>query len=265
MNNKKTKVLLSTLIITLGLSGCSFNLNKNDNKIIVKYDKEYFFENNNSVDKKIEFDKEKTSKLDYTYLIEKTDYTNRTLAHIIDEKNISSKSQLLDLKKEKDKSYFEESPIQSLTIQKAFILFDCESLKDIVGVYGECEINCKKLYTLDGEILYNFETVFTFNDFAEKYLFLNVKENDTIKSTILYRLNEDNTLTILYKNQTGVLEDSKNVLEKNFNNKKEILVPIEKTIFNELDGKYPEEYLLEELNEYNENDLRKIKENTRKN
>ena len=253
MNNKKIKVIVSSLILSLGLTGCSFSLIKdsNEDKLFVKYDEELEFENDNNIDQAINIDKEKIKKVDYEYLIEASEYTKPTFAHVIDESDLTSKIKGFDRFKEKNYETFNESIFQPITLPIAFTLFNIDDIGDLTEAYGDCDINYKKLYTIDGEILYYFDSTFTFNSFAERYIGLDIKENDTMNAKILYRLEEDDSLTILYKNQTGIKDNCNNVLEKNFNNSKKIVIPIEETVFNSLDGEYDEEYLLEALDVYN--------------
>ena len=129
--------------------------------------------------------------------------------------------------------------------------YNRESIIDLIDAYGDCDVNCKKLYTIDGDILYYVDSTVTFNISAEKYIGLDIKENDTMNCKVLYKLEDDNSLTILYRNQTGIKDNCDNVQEKNFNNSKELVIPIENTVFSELDGEYDEEYLLEALDKYN--------------
>lgn len=253
MKNKKTKLIVSSLILSLGLSGCSFNLNNRSSEgaIKVEYDDELFFDNDSSIDTMLDFKEEETDKIDYNYLIEGSEYTKPTLAHVIDEVDLTSNSKFLDHKKEMTNKSFEESAIQPITLPIAFILFSIEDIPDLIDTYGDCDVNCKKLYTIDGDILYYVDSTVTFNISAEKYIGLDIKENDTMNCKVLYRLENDNSLTILYRNQTGIKDNCNNVQEKNFNNSKELVIPIEKTIFSDLDGEYDEEYLLEALDQYN--------------
>ena len=254
MNKKGVKVLVSSLILSLGLSGCSLNLVKRfDNKnLFVKYDNELEFDNDNKIDKLINIDDEKTNKVDYEYLIEASEYTKPTLAHVIDESNLTSKFNIFDRDNEKNFEKFNEGVFQPITLPISFILFNIDDIGDLTEAYGNCDINYKKLYTLDGDILYYIDSTFTFNKFAEDYIDLDIKENDTMNSKILYRLEDNNSLTILYKNQTGIKDNCDNVKEKNFNNSNELVVPIENTVFADLVGEYNEEYLLEALDVYNE-------------
>lgn len=254
MKKKKIQVALSLLILSLGLSGCQFKLNKDSKpsgKAIVEYSSEIEVDNNNTIDHLMDISKEDSKKIDYTYLIEDSEYTNTTLAHVIDETTITSDDKFFDHKKGMTTKTFEESAIQPMVVPLAFVLFNVDNMMDLVDAYGTCDINCKKLYTIDGDVLYYFDSTFTFNSFAEKYIGLDIKENDTMNAKILYKLENDNSLTILYRNQTGFRSDSDNVKEMNFNNSKELVVPLENTVFSTLDGKYDEEYLLEAIDVYN--------------
>ena len=251
MNKKGVKIIVSSLILSLGLSGCSLNLVKKiDNKnLFVKYDDELEFDNNNTIDKIINVKEEETDKVDYEYLIESSEFTKPTLAHVIDEDTISSKRKLL--KNKISNESFNESVFQPITLPKAFILFNIDDIGDLIEAYGDCDINYKKLYTIDGDILYYFDSTFTFNKFAEDYIDLDIKENEIMNSKILYRLEDNNSLTILYKDQTGIKDTCNNVKEKNFNNSNELVIPIENTVFADLVGEYDKEYLLEALDVYN--------------
>ena len=254
MKNTKATLLLSGLIFTIGLTGCSLVKDFSDKKdLYVKYNNELSFDNDNAVDEMLVLDEEETDELKFKYLIEASEYTNATLAHVVDEKTISSEKGFL--KKEVSPDTFNESIYQPITLPISFVLFNCDDIGDLVDAYGDCKIDLKKLYTIDGETLYYFDSTFTFNSFAEKYIGLDIKENDTMNSKIVYRLEDDGSLTILYKNQTGFKSDCDNVKEKNFNNNKDLVVPIEKTVFSDLVGEYDEEYLLEALDVYNGTDL----------
>ena len=256
MNKINIKLAISTLVLTLGVSGCSFNLvnRSNNKKIVAEYDYDYTFNNNNPIDNIFDIKKETENKIDYNYLIDSSEYTRATLAHVIADKTITSRTKMFENKKGKPNQTFDNEAIQPIIIPQIFRLNDIDKMSDLIDRYGECEVNCKKLFTLEGDTLYYLDSTFTFNEFAEKFFGFDVKAKDTINAKILYKFNDDNTATILYRNQTGIESRISNVKDKNFNNEKEIIIPVEKTIFNDLDGYYKEEYLKEALDAYNGTD-----------
>ena len=277
--NNKITLTVSSLIIALGLSGCSFDLiktDKSDNSISVINEYGYETEmSDNNVDKIMSFPDEKEEfeeVKDYSYLVEKTEYTNATLAHVISEKTIVSNSKkLLDLKKffdgkkELNYEYFENPVIQPITLPMKYPLFGIEDLSELVECYGTCEITGKKLLTLDGETLYYFDSVFTFNHMSERLGF-GFEEGDTIEASCMYRLNDLGQWEQLYRKQSGKDYDTQNVLDANFNSYQKILVPIEETEFADMIGEeYTVDFIIDELNAYNdannyygENDSQKV-------
>ena len=259
--NNKIKLTVSTLILTLGLSGCSFNLIKNDNsEKSISIRNEYDTETEMSdfdVDRIMFFpdeDEEFKEVKDYNYLIERTKYTEATLAHVISEKTITSEDKLFDGKNEFNESFYEYPVIQPMTLPAKYPLFGIESLSGLIECYGKCDITGKKLITLNGETLYCFDSVFTFNSMSERLEF-GFEEGDTIQASTMYRLNELGQWELLYKKQTGKDYDAPNVLEANFNSDQDILVPIEDTVFADLIGEECSiEFINEALDVYNGTD-----------
>lgn len=254
--SKKGKIIISSLILSLGLSGCSFSLNKDsgvENDSSIAYED---MQDNDKIDSIMEFqDEENKGSIEYTHLIENTDTTRANFVHIIDEKTITNDGKLFDGKKEVSADIFDDETIQPITLPIAFTLFGVDNMADLTDSYGNCEITGKKLLTLDGEIFYYFEGLFTFNSFADKYIDLGINEGDTMTAKSLYRLNADGTLDLLYKSQSGFKEDSPNVLEANYNDVTDkILVDMEDTVFKDMDGEYSVEYLKEALDVYSGTD-----------
>lgn len=262
MINKKSikgKIGITSLALTLILSGCSFNLDK-DNSIhsdnTTEYEDELSYEGNSKIDSIMGFKEESNNKgsTEYTHLIENSERTTATFAHIIDEKTITSNGKLFDGKQEVDVEYFGDDTIQPITLPIAFTLFGIDNMTALTESYGDCEITGKKISTLEGEIFYYLEGLFTFNSFADKYIDLGINEGDTIKADVLYRCNADGTLDLLYRTQNGFMNDSPNVLEANYNDSNEIFVNLEDTVFADMDGEYSKEYIREALDVYSGTD-----------
>ena len=262
MINKKSikgKIGITSLALTLLLSGCSFNLDK-DNSIhsdnTTEYEDELSYEGNSKIDSIMGFKEESNNKgsTEYTHLIENSERTTATFAHIIDEKTITSNGKLFDGKKEVPVDTFSDETIQPITLPIAFTLFNVEDIGTLASYYGVCEINGKKLLTLDGEIFYYFEGIFTFDSYADKYIDLGIDEGDAMKAKALYRCNADGTLDLLYKTQSGFMKDSRNVIEANYNDSNEIFVNLEDTVFADMDGEYSKDYIREALDVYSGTD-----------
>lgn len=266
--NKKIKLTLSSLILALGLSGCSFDLikiNKSEDSISIRNDYGYETEMNDyTVDEIMSFPEEpedfKEVK-DYKYLIERTKYTEATLAHVVSEKIVVSKDKNLfnvkkyfDGKKELNSAIFENPVIQPITLPFKYPLFGIEDINELIDSYGTCEITGKKLLTLNDETLYCFDAVFTFNNMSERLGF-GFKEGETIIASTMYRLNDLGQWELLYRKQSGKDYDTSNVLDANFNYYEDIIVPVEDTVFADLVGEeYPVEYISEALDVYNGTD-----------
>ena len=254
----KGKIAISGLILTLGLSGCSFGLNKSSdtvkNKVLIETNDEYDYGlDNDRLDDIMGFTKEikeNAKYLDYTYLIDYSETTTLTLAHVIDEKIITNDGKMFDGKKEMTSRTFGEDIIQPIVLPIAFTLFHVDDMATMADAYGTCEINGKKMITLDGDILYYFDSIVTFNSFAERVIGLDLVEGDTMRAKALYKLNPNGQLELLYRNQEGFRADTPNVVELNYNNSREIVIPIEETVLSDMDGKYTEKEATAEIKEY---------------
>ena len=262
MKKLKTKIAISSLALTLSLSGCSFNLidNQQDETIVDLNESDI----EDSIDKIMSFKEDENSN-NYSYLLERTSTTKATFAHISGESTITSKGKLFDDKKEMSTKTFTEDTIQPIILPNSFILFHIYDLNDLIGTYGECDITCKKIKTFDEDTLYYFDSTITFNDFAET-IGLDIKEGDTIEAKSLYKLNSNGDLELLYRTQSGVKESAPNVLESNYNDEQEILLPLNETIFKDMSGEYSIDYLRETLDVYrfdtpDDNDLKDAVDN----
>lgn len=258
MSNKnkslKGKLAISGLILTLGLSGCSFQLNKGDSKVLVETNNSYDYNLENSrIDELMGFTKEVDEDkdyLDYTYYIDNSETTVATLAHVIDEKTITSNGKLFDGKEEVSSDTFGESIIQPIVTPIAFFLYNVDDISNLAGTYSDCNITGKKMVTLEGEILYYFESELVFNKFAERVIDLGIVEGDTMTAKALYRLSPSGQLELLYKTQNGYKEDADDIVETNFNDSKELVIPLEESILAEMNGKYTEKEAENTLKEY---------------
>ena len=256
----KGTIAVSGILTTLVLSGCSLDINEiksidiSKNKFLIETNDEYDYElDNDRIDDIMGFKEEVDSDkeyLDYTYLIDDSKYTTATFAHVIDQKTITSDGKMFDGKKEMSSRTFGEDIIQPIALPIAFTLFDIEGVPDLVDGLAVCDITGTKMITLEGDTLYYFESVLTFENFAERIVALDVREGDTMTAKALYKLNPNGMLELLYKNQEGYKADTDNVVINNFNNSNEVVIPLEKTIFAEIDGKYSEEEAKETLKEY---------------
>lgn len=259
-NKLKGKLMITGLAVSLCLSGCSFNLNEKSGEIESINPIEYedsTMASNSKIDDIMGFE-DKTSddsSLDYTYLIDNSGTTKATFAHVVDEKTITSNGKFFDGKEEVNCDVFSEDIIQPITLPIAFTLFNIEDMGVLSNSYGDCDITGKKMITLDGDVLYYFEGIFTFNSFADKYIDLGINEGDTMIGKALYRVSNSGSLELLYKSQTGYKEDSPNVLEENYNNYNKIVIPLEDTVFSDMNGEYSENYLREALDVYSGTDM----------
>lgn len=250
----KGKLAISGLILTLGLSGCSFQLNKGDSKVLIETNNTYDYNLENSrIDELMGFTKEVDEEkeyLDYTYFIDNSETTVATLAHVIDEKTITSHKKIFDGKEEVSKDTFGEAIIQPIVTPKAFFLYHVENISDLVENYCDCEITGRKMITLEGETLYYFESILTFNKFAENTIDYDITEGSKMTAKALYRLSPSGQLELLYKTQDGYKADIPNILETNFNDSKELVMPLEESVLAEMNGKYSELEANKTLKEY---------------
>ncbi|MBR2678449.1 MAG: hypothetical protein IKE63_03435 [Bacilli bacterium] len=258
LKGTKGKVAISGVIVTLVLSGCSFQLSaKSDvnDKVLIENTRNYDTELSHAkIDDIMGFSKDSDnlkSYLDYHYLIENNDITGATFAHIVEEKTITNDRKRFDGKKEVDDTILDDSIIQPIVLPKVFVLFNAEKVSDLIDAYADCDITAQKLLTFDGDILYYFESTITFNKFAEKYIGLDIKEGDTMTGKALYKLGVAGNWDLLYRNQEGFRSDDSNVVENNYNDTFDVILPISETIFADMNGKYKEEEIKEILDTYN--------------
>ena len=54
----------------------------------------------------------------------------------------------------------------------------------------------------------------------------------------------------MYRTQEGIKSDTDNVIEANYNDAYEVVVPLEKSVFSDMNGKYSEEEANEEIKTY---------------
>ena len=261
--SKKGQVVLYSLIVALGLSGCSFKLGTKEGKIESTYSTEYEDESsyhginsNSAIDEIMGFKDNSSNKesLEYTYLIDDSINTSATFAHVVDEKTLTNDGKLFDGKEEVDLAVLGNELIQPITLPIAFTLFNIDDVGTLTDGYGDCELTGKKLFTLDGETLYYFESTFTFNSFAEKYICLGINEGDTMTATALYKVDSNGHLELLSRSQKGFKDDSPNVEEVKYNDSGKIVVPLENTVFADMSGEYSIEYLKEALDVYSGED-----------
>ena len=271
IKSNRGKIAISTLILTLGLSGCSFSFNKDKtdinegNKILIEDGidgKELF---NKKVDNLLGWESssdENTNgeSLEYTYLIDNSEETNATLACVTNEVTITSDERSNDSKLEMTSREIDQPIIQPIVIPKGFQLYGIESMFDLVESFGTLDVDCTKLVTLDGETLYYFEGLFKFNKFA-KQTRLVFEDDEYMEAKVLYQLQENGMWKELYRNQTGYMSDSKNVMGHNHNNGSEIVIPISETVFQNDNGEYSEAYIKEALDTYSGTDNFYAKEN----
>lgn len=254
----KGKLVISGLILSLGLSGCSFQLNKDksnnsNNKVLIEMNDEYDYNlDQEHIDDIMGFSKDVKDKkyLEYTYFIDSSTATDATLAHVIEEKTITNDGKMFDGKTEMTSRTFREDVIQPIVLPIAFTLFNVDDMADLADAYATCNITCKKMVTIEGDILYYFDSTAVFNKFAERTIGLDIIEGDTIHATALYKLNPNGKFDLLYRNQEGFKSDSDDVVAENYNNTKEIVIPIEESVLSEMDGKYSEKEALETVKEY---------------
>lgn len=255
------KLVVTNLTLSLIMTGCSFHLDK---KTILNYQKgivvEDYTDYNSEksvedIDKLIGFgNNHKINHNNFTYLINNTYLTPATLATVLEETTITNKSKLLDGKTEMPYDIFNHCIIQPITLPKSFVVDNIYEVNKLIEYFGNCDITCQKLFTLDNETLYYFKSVFTFDSNA-KHLVIEAEDGDTITAESLYRVDEDENLELLYKNQKGIKEDCPNVVEANYNNDTDnILIPIENTVFSNIEGKQKESYLREALDVYSGED-----------
>ena len=67
-------------------------------------------------------------------------------------------------------------------------------------------------------------------------------------------------LTLVYRNQTGLVSEDENIVNSNLNNSSRVVIPVAETPFKDLNGEYAISYIYEALdtyagmNYYSEND-----------
>lgn len=251
----KKKLLVTNLAFALILSGCSFSLgNSKQDTIKSNIEVEDIIDDNNEIDELMGFKNNYKNINTYDYLIDNSDNTTATFAALLEEKTISNDTKFFDEREEASIEVFNNPIINPITIPKPLVLDHIYEVSDLVGSYGNCDITCKKLISLNGEIYYYIKSIFTF-DSAGEYLIIGANSGDTIEAEYLYRVDENNELELLYRNQTGVSADTDNVIENNYNNSNQtIIVPIEETVFSDMNGSYNEEYLREALDVYSGTD-----------
>ena len=265
MNKLRKKLLLLSLIASLSLTGCSKNKVESQPKILVECDSHTNSEQyHNSIDDLLGLDRTSHNedlygkKLNYTYLIDNTNLEETTfagiyynagvnetihyasLARLVDENTITSKIDFNDNKTAMSTGTF-----------TALQIIECpDSLKNDVIPSTCCnyEMSCKKLVTIDDQTYYYIVSEVTFNESIEKYD-NQITKDDYLKCESLYQLCE-NGFVELSRHQTGLGSTDENISNRNFNYQEEVVLPIEKTPFKEMNGEYTKDYILEALDAY---------------
>ena len=254
------KLVVSEVIMSLIMTGCGFNITKkvdkeNTTKVTIERQHNIDLEKNNSeIDRLIGFTRNhQENQNNINYLIDKSENTNATFATLLEDKTITSVEKLMDGKKAMTRGTFNYYLINQIIIPESLSNLkshQIDEMTDLINYYGTCDINCKKLLTLDHETLYYFDETLTFNSHI-KQLPIDANEGDFIKAECLYKVLDDNKLELLYRNQTGYKRDEQNIIDANYNNENEnIIIPLEDTIFEILNGEYKESYLREALDTY---------------
>ena len=259
----KKEVVLLSMMCGVTLTGCSSLNRQNNNQpnsILCEVNYNDIHENYCSFLEGVmgidNFKVGNKNKMNFTYLIDLSDLDNdslsdlddgssydplsrATFAELIDSKTITSKMELGDGKSTlntpafySDGSTFSWQPI---------IIPDSYKDNDLIELMneGSCDVNCKKLLTMDGETLYYFTGSLT-----------DKNGSVIIESSCLYQFTDDNNLVTLYRNQTGIGDQCENILKNNFNNNNEVVYKLKDTVFKGMSGEYKESYLREALDVY---------------
>lgn len=248
----KGKVMISSLVFTMLVAGYTFKLNNDSNnnksELISQYDIVNEVEKNRDVDWVLGFDDINKSisgeDLDFSYYIDDSNVTNATLAHVLDEVTFTNDKGIFDNKEKLNNEVFYYPPIQPIIVPEALEAFGVEDMLELTSRLGKYQLTVKKLLTMDGETMYYQEAIFIFNKNAET-LKCEVEEGDFMQAQTLHKLREDGMWEELYRNQTGVYQNGRNIIENNYNNENKIIVPIEESPFAETKGKYDMNYLRE--------------------
>lgn len=281
---KNVKVPIATLVLLFSLTGCT-RLTK-EQKEAVKRDRPEITtevqENEIAIERTGEPQEIRSTKLDhdfnlsfvdeeinkasteitYDYLVDLTSLSNEeinkisdseeyhplpraTMAHVITKNGYSNKMIPFDEKEGFTSGTFYCEDRDYLPIIIPDTLREREEVRrgiiDLLGkdLYADtCNVTCTKMETIDGELLYY--VVATIED---------KNKNVLIETDCLYQLVGHDIVT-LYRKQTGDFADDENVVIKNVNDKNPVLIPINKTIFSDLNGTYKESFLKEALDVY---------------
>lgn len=260
----KRKLMVPTLVSALALtSGCSSaNKESDEEGLYVETPQmfEYFNHSNQFIDRI--FGLEETSdeyplKLDYlldTSFLTDEDYEKfkenygiekdctepvGAFAHLVDEKTITDKVAIND-----GATTMTEATFDAFSI----IIWPEELNKYPKPRYHMNEkITVRKLKTMDYRTLYAIDSTIEFTKGIKKYI-PELKEGDFMHCTSVYE-SDDGKLKEIYRKQTGAYSDSLNIEPLNYSSAP-IITKVDETIFQDLNGTYTSDYILEALDTY---------------
>ena len=166
-----------------------------------------------------------------------------SFVHLIDESIITNKINVGDGKTAMSLGTFR-------TFLDLFVLPDSLRKENIPYQCADYEMVTKKFLTLNGETLYGINYKMTFKDTIESHS-KKIKSNDVIECNLLYHYLGKGTFVLLYRNQTGLGSNEKNVSNVNFNNDRPLIVKVNSIEeFNDLNGVLSNSYLKEVSDTY---------------
>ena len=164
-----------------------------------------------------------------------------SFAHLMDEGTITSDLELGDEAVTMSSATFCDSRINPIILPDS--LSEFKTIRNLLN-YTDSTIKCKKIITFDGKTLYYIDAKMVFNyDCA-------VSDGDYIQCKCLIQLYPNGKFILLSRNQTGIGSESENIINSNFNNEKQIVLPISDTVFKDMNGVYTDEYLNEAIDTY---------------
>ena len=201
-------------------------------------------------------------KLNYNYFIDNTNiskeeladrYKNAnenptlpvaTFARLVDEKTITDKVDATDGKR----------AMTTGTFRSAIQIVMCPDMLKNMKIPLSCldfEINVKKLVSLEGDTFYDVKSIVMFNDNIRYYMSsMKVYPGVTMECESLFQLFPDGKFVEISRNQTGLGCEDENIASTNFNNKVPVVLQVEDTVFNGMNGDYKEAYLKEAADTY---------------
>ena len=258
----RKKLALLSLVGTLGLTGCSKEVEQGESKIITNISggeevKNQFYNFDNITYKDL-----KDGEYLYNYLIDLSDLNYKEISNLypdvyhMESKYGPSKAVFARLISEEyfdDDDLFNSNYNLRQNIEEEILLPD--ELKPLNGMKIDSlrEVEAKKFLTLDGKTIYSLNYKRTFIGSIEKDG-VAINPGDTIELEVVFQCVKDKyngVINIPLKiKQSGIGSNSKNILDNSINGEINMIVPIENTVFKDMNGNYTKDYLYEALDTY---------------